>query len=230
MNGKIQEDIGGRETAGHLALEVMHEIKNPLDALGNLVYLAAAEADDPEKVRRYAELAQEQLTTVTRIVSQTLSFARVSASPRRNNLVELAETAIRIHQRPIHSRRINLVRKVPDELIAEVHSGEILQLLSNLIVNALDAMPNEGTLHLRLRESKGEVHIVIADNGHGIPEEHRARVFEPFFTSKGERGTGLGLSITKKIIDHHGGRIAMRSSTRVGRNGTTFKIRIPNAG
>jgi signal transduction histidine kinase len=143
------------------------------------------------------------------------------------NLVELAETAIRIHQRTIDGKNIHLVKKVPSELMAEMHSGEILQVLSNLIVNALDARPHQGTLHLRLCQKQGQLHIVIADNGHGIPAENCKGIFEPYFTTKEEHGTGLGLSLSKKIIERHGGNIAMRSSIRAGKNGTMFKISIP---
>jgi signal transduction histidine kinase len=227
MSSAGPETFNGRETAGHLALELMHEIKNPLDALGNLAHLISQEPDNPEQVRRYAQLAQEQVATLARIVSQTLSFAKNSAVFQKGDLVQLAEAAIRIHQRTINAKNIHLVKKIPDELTAEMRPGEILQVLSNLIVNALDALPDHGTLHLRLRQEQGQVQIVIADNGHGIPAENCDGIFEPYFTTKEQHGTGLGLSISKKIIEHHGGKIGMRSSTRAGRNGTMFKISIP---
>jgi signal transduction histidine kinase len=103
-----------------------------------------------------------------------------------------------------------------------VDTGEILQVVSNLIVNSLDALPADGTLCLRLRKRADEVDLVIADNGHRIPIEHHDLVFQPFFTTKQERGTGLGLAPSKKIIEKHRGKIRMRSSVRPGRNGTTF--------
>jgi signal transduction histidine kinase len=227
MNNGGPERNNGREAAGHLALEVMHEIKNSLDAIGNLAYLTHEGADDPEQVRNYARLAQEQVATLSRIVSQPLGFAKASPVAKKCDLVGLAEAAIRIHRRTIESKNIHLVKKVPNELFVEMHSGEILQVLSNLIVNALDALPDRGTLHLLLRQREGQFHIVIADNGHGIPAEHRDGIFTPYFTTKEEHGTGLGLSISKKIVEHHGGTIGMRSSARIDRNGTVFKISIP---
>ncbi len=90
--------------------------------------------------------------------------------------------------------------------MAEMHSGEILQVLSNLIANALDALPHSGALHLRLRQTQGRVHIVIADNGHGIPAESCAGIFDAVLHDEEQHGTGLGLSISKKIIEHHGGQ------------------------
>ncbi len=105
--------------------------------------------------------------------------------------------------------------------------GEILQVVSNLIVNALDALPADGTLTLRLRKRTNSIQMLIADNGHGIPAKHAAFIFEPFFTTKAERGTGIGLALSKKIVERHGGRIWVRSSVRVGKSGTTFRISLP---
>ena len=216
-----------RATAGHLAFEMMHEIKNPLEALGHLTYLASEEADDPEKVREYMHLAEEQMSTLGRIVGQTLGFARSSQTPKSINLVALAEAALRIHQRTIDARKVHLVKDLPQDLVAEVHRGEMLQVISNLLVNALDALPRDGVVCIRLRKRQNEIHFVIADNGHGIPAEHVDEIFQPFFTTKADRGTGLGLALSKRIVEQHRGRISVRSSVRLGRSGTIFRIALP---
>lgn len=223
----LSEGVDQRATAGLLALEVMHEIRNPLEALGHLTYLAREEADSPENVRKYMDLAEEQLTILNRIAAQTLGFARLSQSPRFIDLVHLAESALRIHRRTIEAKKIHLVKNLPPELMAEVREGKILQVVSNLIVNALEALPNSGTLTLRLRKRGDKVHIVVADNGHGISPEHGARLFEPFFTTKSDSGNGLGLAISRKIVEEHDGTICFRSSTRHGRNGTSFRVCFP---
>jgi signal transduction histidine kinase len=220
---KVQERIA----AGQLALEVMHEIRNPLEALGHLVYLTGQQAGDPEKVLKYTRMAEEQMATLNRIVSQTLGFARTAAVSKPSDLVELAEAALRIHQRTIDAKKIHLVKDLPAGIVAEIRKGEILQVVSNLIVNALDALPADGTLTLRLRKRTNMIQMLIADNGHGIPAEHAAAIFEPFFTTKAERGTGLGLALSKKIIERHGGRIWVRSSVQPGKSGTTFRISLP---
>jgi signal transduction histidine kinase len=206
----------------------MHEIKNPLEALGHLTFLAAEEADHPEKVRRYMSLAAEQMTTLTHIAGQTLSLARTSTVPKPSDLVALTEAALRIHQRAIESKRVHLVKDLPGGMVVPVYTGEMLQVLSNVIVNALDALPLGGTLFVRLKKRQSEVQFVIADNGHGIPAAHRGEIFEPFFTTKEERGNGLGLSLTKKIIERHRGKIFVRSSVRPGKSGTIFKISVPS--
>ena len=216
-----------RALAGQLALEVMHEIKNPLEALGHLTHLALMDADDPEKVRKYMRLAEEQMATVSQIASQTLGFARSSPHPRPIDLVALAEAALRIHQRRIETRKVRLIKQLPVSAVAKVYTGEMLQVISNLIVNALDALPEDGTLCLRLRMREGEVQFVIADNGHGIPRENQEKVFQPFFTTKEDYGTGLGLALSRKIVERHRGRIAMRSSVQPGRSGTMFRISLP---
>jgi signal transduction histidine kinase len=218
-----------RAVAGRFALEVMHEIKNPLEALGHLTFLAAEEADHPEKVRKYMSLAEEQMATLTHIARQTLGIARISNVPKPVDLAALVEAALRIHQRAIEFKGIRLIKGLPGGMVVAVYTGEMLQVLSNVIVNALDALTFGGTLSVRLRRRRSEVQFVIADNGHGIPAAHRAEIFEPFFTTKEERGNGLGLSLTKKIIERHRGKIFVRSSIQPGKSGTIFKISVPSS-
>jgi signal transduction histidine kinase len=217
-----------RAAAGQYALELMHEIRNPLEALGYLTYLAYEEADNPDEVRNYMRQAEEQTTTLSRMTSETLGFAKSLSSARPMDLVCLAEAALRIHRRAINAKKIHLVKDLPKELIASVHTGAMLQAISNLIDNALDALPADGTLSLRLKKRGPEVHFLIADNGHGIRAEHVHMIFQPFFTTKEEHGNGLGLSLTKKIIDRHKGTICVRSCVRPGRSGTLFKVRLPD--
>ena len=216
-----------RALIGQFALEVMHEIRNSVDALGHLTHLASEEADDPGKVRDYLEQAKEQMATVHQIAGQTLGFARVVPTPKSTDLSALVEAAVRVNHRRVYAQGIHLVRDLPQGISADVKSSEILQALSNLLGNALDALPEQGTISLRLRKRGNGVQILIADNGHGIPAEHLGRLFEPFFTTKEDRGTGLGLALTKKIVERHGGRICVRSSVAPQRSGTTFKISLP---
>ena len=215
-----------RATPGLLALELMHEIRNPLEAVGNLTYLAMEEAGDREAVYSYLRRIEEQLTMLNHIASQTLSFARTTNSPTRVRLATLVEAALRIHQRAVKAKQIRVFTDLPPELTAQVYSTEMLQVMSNLVVNSLDALPRDGILWMRLKQRNHEIHIVIADNGHGIAEEHRDQVFEPYFTTK-KVGTGLGLALSKKIVEHNQGKISLRSSVRPGKSGTTFKISLP---
>ena len=126
----------------------------------------------------------------------------------------------------MRAKQIRVVKDFPQELIAHVYTTEMLQVMSNLIVNSLDALPPDGTLWMRLRKRNREIHIVVADNGHGISADVMSRIFEPFFTTK-KAGNGLGLALSKKIIEHNQGKIKLRSSVRPGKSGTTFKISLP---
>ena len=219
--------VDERATAGQLALEMMHEIRNPLEALGHLTYLTLEEKNDPEKVEKYMLLATEQMKMLNRIASQTLGFARVSDSPKPIDLIDLAEAALRIHQRTIEAKKIHLVKELPAEVVAEVKQGQLLQVVSNLLKNALDALPEAGTLSLRLRKRADQIDLIVADNGQGIRPEHLEKIFEPFFTTKKETGNGLGLSLSKRIVEDHHGKITIRSSVRPERQGTVLRITLP---
>lgn len=210
-----------------LALEVMREIKTPLETLSHLTYLAREEADDSDKVRMYMQMAEEHVTTLSRIASHTLGLAADSVPSESTDLVPLAEYALRIHQRMSDTKKIHLVKDLPAGMIASVQAPHILQAVSSLIVNAIEALPHAGTLSLRLRKRQDGVHILIVDNGHGIAAEHMDKIYEPFFSTRAGEGRGLGLSLSRKIIEDHNGRIHLRSSVRVGQSGTAFKIFLP---
>ncbi|MGI4828537.1 MAG: sensor histidine kinase [Janthinobacterium lividum] len=172
-------------------------------------------------------MADEQLIQLRHIASQTLGFARSSTSAKPICLVVLTEAALRVHHRAIEQKRIHIVRQLPERLQVSVYRGELLQAVSNLIVNAVEALEKGGTLCLRLRKCGEAACLTIADNGHGISPQQTPSIFEPFFSTKGEQGNGLGLALTRKIIDHHQGSIRMRSSVQPNRRGTSFRVRIP---
>jgi signal transduction histidine kinase len=137
------------------------------------------------------------------------------------------DAALRIHRKEIAAKGIRLIKKLPGDMSLESHAGSMLQAFSNVIGNAVEALPVKGTLQIRSRCTNGQVHILFADNGGGIPAAIRSKIFEPFFSTKRERGTGLGLGITKSIIERHCGTIRSRTSTRIGRSGTAFRISLP---
>ena len=216
-----------RATVGQLALEMLHEVRGPIEALGYLVFLAAQDAEENQKLREHMHLAEEQLQQLRAIASETLTVARSSSSPKPTDLVAVSEAALRIHQRAIRDKNIQVVKKSPEQLVASVYRGEVLQALSNLLANAIEALPANGTLCVRAQRCKNKVHLTIADTGRGIVVKPLEAIFEPFFTTKGEHGNGLGLALTKRVIDHHQGSIRVRSSTRPGRSGTVFRISLP---
>jgi signal transduction histidine kinase len=215
-----------RSLAGQFALEVMHEVRNPLDAIGNLVYLAM-DAKDLPQAKEYMRAATEHIISLHQIAGQSLTLTRNAQTATPVDLVALSEAALRVHHRRIMAKQIQLKRDACEEATVTVRTGEILQVLSNLIGNALDALPQRGTISLRVRKRRDHFSLIVADNGHGISPDNLRRLFQPFFTTKNDQGTGLGLALSRKIVERHGGKIFVRSCTHPGKNGTTFLVRLP---
>jgi signal transduction histidine kinase len=195
-------------------------------ALGNLTYLTLEEAESPQLVRKYMKLAEEQVAMLNRLAAQTLGMARSSGPHRPEALHILIECALRVHRKNLEAKQIHLVKKLQEDLVAKVHAGEIVQIISNLIANSLDAMPTNGTLGIHLSPHPHGVCIVVSDKGLGISKAKAIEIFKPFYTTK-DTGTGLGLHISKKIVEGHRGTISMQSSVRPGKSGTTFTISLP---
>jgi signal transduction histidine kinase len=217
--------------AGRLAASVMHEINNPAQAIAELVYLIGKEADHPDLVRARAAQIEEQLVRIQHIARQTLSYFRESPRRLTKDLVPLVDAALRYHAGLLEEKHLTVKKEMPDMLLASVFAGDFLQLVSNLVGNAAEALPVGGTLCIRLRVSKldgpAKGRLTVADNGRGIPPAMQARMFEAFQSDKAEAGNGLGLWITKNIVEKHRGRIHWRSSTKDGARGTAFSVLLP---
>jgi signal transduction histidine kinase len=213
--------------AGRLAASVMHEINNPSQAIADLIYLIAKDADHPELVRSRAAQIEEQLARIQYTAGQTLSYFRDIPQRQAKDLVPLVETALRYHSSLLAEKRIHTSKDVPDMLVGSIYPGDFLQLVSNLVRNAAEALPVGGTLCLRLRAAGKNGRLTVADNGRGIPLPIQARLFEAFQSSKADAGNGLGLWICKAIVERHGGQILWRSSTGGRLHGTAFSVSIP---
>ena len=213
--------------AGRLAASVMHEINNPSQAIADLVYLIGKDADHPERVRALAVQIEEQLVRIQYIARQTLSFFRDAPQSQTKDLVPLVEAALRFHGGLLEEKHIQVRKKLPDILLASIYAGDFVQLVSNLVRNAAEALPGGGVLWVRLRASGANACLTVADNGRGIPLQIQARLFEAFQSDKAEAGNGLGLWICKTIVDKHRGSILWRTSTEGKAHGTTFSVLVP---
>jgi signal transduction histidine kinase len=213
--------------ASRYAGAIMHEVNNPLEALTNLVYLTKHTAQDAASVMANMEIAESQLLLLGNITRKTLSFYRVQSEAKDFDLVEIMEAAIKSHSFRAARQRVEIRRQIQGPATARVIPGEILQILSNLILNSLDALSGDGgVLSVRVKVSLGNVVITVADNGTGIEEEIYQSMFQPHRTTKSE-GTGLGLWLSRNIVINHRGLIFCRSSRLPGRNGTTFRLSLP---
>lgn len=221
-------------TVGRLAATVAHEINNPLSAVTNALYLLKADPALSTSARQLAEIADAEAKRVTQIAKQTLGLSRqVGPAPLRP--AELLDGVLALLQRKLDQKGIKLTKQCDAALEIVGVSGEIRQVLWNLLNNAFEAVPSNGRIAVRIAHARDwrdqrvpGARITIADNGAGITREALAHIFVPFFTTK-TTGNGLGLWVTNEIVNKHGGTIRVRSSTEGERRGTTFTIFVPVA-
>lgn len=219
-------------TLGRLAASIAHEINNPLESITNLLYLM--EQGKPEEAAEYLKLAQRELSRVVQISKQTLTFSRETSGPVRIQLPELIEEVLGLHSRRIGDKNLRVVRQYETHEPVTVYPGEMRQVFSNLISNAIEATAPRGRIVIRIRaaqrwvgQSVRGLRLSIGDNGTGIPEKVRSHLGKPFFTTKGQGGTGLGLWVTQSIVSRYGGMLQLRSSTSPSRHGTVFSLFLP---
>lgn len=224
-------------SVGRLAATVAHEINNPLEAVTNLLFLAKRDLSDTSKAGRHIELANRELDRITHIARQTLGFYRDTSAPITTSVTQILDELLFLYETKFESRGIKLLRQYRGKTEIMALPGELRQVFSNLISNAIDAMPSGGLLKVRVSESRDwqnldehGVRITIADTGSGIQSRHLKRIFEPFFTTKDDVGTGLGLWITRTIVEKHGGALQVRSRTETGGSGTIFSVFFPQTG
>jgi PAS domain S-box-containing protein len=224
--------------AGQLAASMAHEVNNPLSSVANALYLLGTYPNLDESARVLVTTAATELARVSRIVKQSLSYYRVGTIPRDVDLGGIVNESLQIF-----SERF---RRVGIELKSRIHSGPLLigfpdelrQVIDNLLLNALEAMPGGGRLSISVHKAFDRTHdhnhrkgvrLTIADTGCGIPRDHRWRIFEPFFTTKPEKGNGLGLWILQGIISKHEGVMSLRSSDTKDKSGTVISVFLPFA-
>lgn len=234
---RIRAEDAAREAeklavTGRLAATMAHEINNPLEAVSNLIYLMLT-AKDMESVRRYATLAQDEIGRVSHITKQTLSFYRDSSAAMVVDVGMLVKDVIELYRPKMQSSAVGVVAEIADNATLTGFLGELRQVISNIVLNAIDASERGGEIRIRVRKENGNgwgprgVRITIADRGHGIRPEARSRIFQPFFTTKQQKGTGLGLWVSRGIVVRHGGRLHIYSSTSEQRHGTAVSVWLP---
>ncbi len=223
-------------TVGRLAATIAHEINNPLEAIMNTLYLVRTDPTLSPSTREMIVLAEVEMNRAAQIARQTLGFTRQSTERAAFRPAEIAESVLGLFERRLNERGVVLRKDYHDPAVEVLGiAGEIRQVLWNLLTNALDAVPDQGKITLRVSRTRdwrtgtvGAARITVADNGRGISREVMARIFEPFFTTKAT-GTGLGLWVTREIIAKHDGSIRVRSAVNGSQRGTTISFCVPTA-
>ncbi len=230
---KVQEAMRRTEQlaiASRLSATMAHEINNPLQAVASLVYLSRTMPGVPKSVVWQLTLAERELKRVALIAQQTLGFYKGSRATESVDMPALVESVLALCSNKLKSKDIRIERRFGEHPWVEAASGELKLVISNLVVNAADAVGDQGTIGIMLGsiEEAGHMmlHILVEDDGPGIPPEYKPHLFEPFFTTKRDVGTGLGLWLTKEIVERHGGRIEIVNRTDGG-PGAAFSILLP---
>lgn len=217
---------------GTMAAGMAHEIKNPLSSMKVISQLFEKKYDDPEFRRRFTEIIPREIGRIDRIVESLLGFARATAPKFELISVEaLIEETLKFFDDNIARTGVKVARDYSPVPHIVGDPGQLSQVFSNLILNAIQAMPAGGELGIAIREGKKREGVLenivvrISDTGHGIPKEHLKKLFDPFFTTK-HGGTGLGLTIAHSVVDGHGGSVDVASESG---KGTTFTVTLPLA-
>jgi len=214
--------------AGRLTASIAHEVNNPLQSVQNCLHLAAREDLPAEKRREYFALAGSELERLMLTVQRMLDFYRPDKATREKvNLGEVMERVLSLMSRQLSERNIELAVDVPGQLpLVNAVGSQIQQVFINLVLNALDAMPESGKLEIRAQAVKRGVEIIFQDSGPGISPEQQVNIFEPFFSTK-TTGTGLGLTVSYNIVAAHGGSLEVVQ----GRGpGACFRLFLPAGG
>jgi PAS domain S-box-containing protein len=219
--------------AGRLAASIAHEINNPLEAIINTVYLARLIADLPEPAREYLDIADGEIMRVAHITRQTLGFYREFSAATSNSASALIGSVVNLLKAKIRANGAIVEQQCDEQLQVMGVSGELRQVLANLLANSLDSVDQGGRIVLRASASIDpddggrRVRITVADCGHGMGAATMKQIFDPFFTTKGSVGTGLGLWVCKQLVDKNGGSIRVRSHMDGERGGATFSVMLP---
>ncbi|MBV9104406.1 MAG: cyclic nucleotide-binding domain-containing protein [Verrucomicrobia bacterium] len=210
---------------GSMVGSIVHDLKNPISAiLSSVDYLEKTAPSD--SVRQLAEIIQSSALGIIEMSEELLGFARgkVNLRPRVTSVRRLMELLEKEILNQIRNTQVRLMLQVIDADDLILDEARFTRCLANIVKNAKEALGDQGTITIRFREAGSELRVSISDNGPGVPESIRSRIFEPFVSYGKKYGTGLGMAIAKSTVDAHGGRIWLESE--MGK-GTTFHVVLP---
>jgi signal transduction histidine kinase len=229
---QLERELAERERMaglGQMAATISHNLRNPLSSMKTVLQVQLENPDLPLDARRDCTLVVSEIDRMSAKLTQLLRYAKPSVNGERVAAVALARQTASLFGRDAERRNIRMEFDQPrDEIFVRASEDSLGEVLSNLIVNAMEAQPNGGRVRVGLSADAEWAEIRVDDDGPGISEELRARIFQPYFTTK-PTGTGLGLSIVARRIAEMGGTLACESPLRKGL-GTRFRLTVPLAG
>jgi len=212
---------------GRLTSQIAHELNNPLYGIMNTLELLKTEIPADNKRRKILEMALSETIRLSDLLRKMLSFSKPDQEERHPvDINSVLDEILLLHEKQLKENDINTVATYAEGLeLVKASKNQLRQVFLNMVANARDAMPDGGTLSVVIQGDTDKVYIEISDTGTGIREEHLDKIFDSFFTTKGEvKGVGLGLSVCYGFIQDHGGDIEVKSEVGVG---TTFTISLP---
>ncbi len=212
---------------GQLAAKIAHEVRNPLSSIKGAAQLMQKEHEDVEGLGEFLEIIIDEVNGLSRITSELLDFARpLQANLDTANVNEIVDRTLQLLAPSLSERRVRVIYE-PDESISPIVCDvkQVEQVARNIVLNAIQAMPDGGALHVATYDEPehASVGITFTDTGVGIKPERLTVIFQPFYTTK-VKGTGLGLAVVSKIMESHGGNVSVESRER---QGTTFRVTLP---
>ncbi|MGO8703495.1 MAG: sensor histidine kinase [Candidatus Brocadiia bacterium] len=210
---------------GELTASIAHEIRNPLGGISGAAEIVGREGVAPEVRAEFSDILRKETARLNQAVQNILSFARGRKSElRETDLGEVARRVVRLVAREAQQHSVSIAQEVPAGLRLQTDPLLVEHILLNLVLNAVQAMPDGGAVTLSARNpAPGSVALTVRDTGPGIPAEVQAQMFKPFFTTK-PGGTGLGLAIARRIAHGLGGEIRLQSEPG---QGAEFTLEIP---
>jgi signal transduction histidine kinase/CRP-like cAMP-binding protein len=225
----VRETVQSERLAavGRMASQIIHDIRGPMASLRLYAEMIKKKSKEDD-VARMSDQIMQQVDRSVRMAQEILDFSRGVSEIKKETVAtdELLSAGLELVETELSRKRVQLVRDVRYHGTCNVDMNKMVRVFYNIARNAMDAMSEDGTFTVRLDRNDQSLLIEFADSGGGIPDEIKARIFEPFFTFGKRKGTGLGLAIVKKVVDDHGGSIQIESRVNVG---TTIRILLPLA-
>ena len=212
---------------GRLTSQIAHELNNPLYGIMNTLELLKTEIPADNKRRKILEMALSETIRLSDLLRKMLSFSKPDQEERHPvDINSVLDEILLLHEKQLKENDINIEATFAEGLeLVNASKNQLRQVFLNMVANARDAMSNGGTLAVVIHSDTDKVYVEISDTGTGIREEHLDKIFDSFFTTKGEvKGVGLGLSVCYGFIQDHGGDIEVKSEVGAG---TTFTISLP---